>query len=101
MNKVFKNTEKIELDFNWSLIPDGYNGIVLIFSEKRERKNKKTGELEDYIYEDRWHHPRISQSLKEYVKLTQNSSKTIDEILEKTDKIYTLLERMDKEFKQF
>lgn len=101
MNKVFKNTEKIELDSNWSIIPDGYNGIILIFSEKRERKNKKTDELEDYIYEDRWHHPRISQSLKEYVKLTQNSSKTIGEILEKTDKIYTLLERMDKEFKQF
>lgn len=101
MNKVFKNTEKIELDFNWSLIPDGFNGIVLIFSEARERKNKKTGELEDYIYEQPYYHPRIVGALKEYVKLTQNSSKTIDEILEKTDKIYTLLERMDKEFKQF
>lgn len=101
MNKTFKNNKKIELSEGWHLEPDGFNGIVLIFSEKRERKNKKTGELEDYIYEDRWHHPRISQSLKEYVKLTQNSSKTIEEILEKTDKIYTLLERMDKEFKQF
>lgn len=101
MNKTFKNNKKIELSEGWYLEPDGFNGIVLVFSEARERKNKKTGELEDYIYEDRWHHPRISQSLKEYVKLTQNSSKTIDEILEKTDKIYTLLERMDKEFKQF
>lgn len=101
MNKTFKNNKKIELSEGWHLEPDGFNGIVLVFSEKRERKNKKTDELEDYIYEDRWHHPRISQSLKEYVKLTQNSSKTIEEILEKTDKIYTLLERMDKEFKQF
>ena len=101
MNKTFKNNKKIELSEGWHLEPDGFNGIVLIFSEVRERKNKKTDELEDYIYEDRWHHPRISQSLKEYVKLTQNSSKTIEEILEKTDKIYTLLERMDKEFKQF
>ena len=101
MNKTFKNNKKIELSEGWHLEPDGFNGIVLVFSEKRERKNKKTDELEDYIYEDRWHHPRISQSLKEYVKLTQNSSKTIDEILEKTDKMYTLLERMDKEFKQF
>ena len=87
MNKTFKNNKKIELSEGWHLEPDGFNGIVLIFSEKRERKNKKTGELEDYIYEDRWHHPRISQSLKEYVRVTQNSSKTIEEILEKTDKI--------------
>ena len=101
MNKTFKNNKKIELSEGWHLEPDGFNGIVLVFSEKRERKNKKTGELEDYIYEQPYYHPRIVGALKEYVRVTQNSSKTIEEILEKTDKIYTLLERMDKEFKQF
>lgn len=101
MNKAFKNTEKIELDSNWAIIPDGFNGVVLVFSEPRKKENKKTEELEDYIFEEKWYHPRISQSLKEYVRITQNSSKTIEEILEKTDKLTTLLERLDKEFRQF
>lgn len=101
MNKTFKNNKTIELSEGWHLEPDSYNGIVLVFSEKRERKNKKTGELEDYIFSEPHYFPKITQALKEYVRVTQNSSKTIEEILEKTDKIYTLLERMDKEFKQF
>ena len=48
MNEVFKklNSKRIELDKRYSLEPDGYHGLVLVFKEKKStrksrRKNKE------------------------------------------------------------
>lgn len=101
MNKVFQNNSRIDLDNFYHLISDSDSGIILIFSEVRERINKKTEEMEDYIYEDKWYFTRIKQALSKYVDLTQNGCKTIEEILIKTDKIDKLLEKLDKTFMQF
>lgn len=40
MNNIFKQKEVINLTDNCTLTADGFNGVVLTFSESRERKNK-------------------------------------------------------------
>ena len=100
-NKTFTNSKVIELDNKFYIKSDGDSGIVLVFHEPRKRENKKTGELEDYIFESKTYHPRIAQALKEYVNQSLNSSKTFKEIIEKEDKIFDLINNLDKTFKQF
>lgn len=88
MNEVFKkmNSERIELDEKYSLEPDGYRGLVLIFEEKRVREKidvktkKKTGETEEYIFTDKWYHPKLSQSLSKYLQLSTSEAKSIEEL---------------------
>jgi len=109
MNKAFEKTDKIVLDSNWDLTPDADNGVILTFSEIRERektkkeggKTIKTGEFEEYTYEDKLYYPRIVQAIRKYYETTLNNSETFKEIIEKEDKIIVLLEKIDKEFKQF
>jgi hypothetical protein len=109
MNRSFTNTDKIVLCDKYYITPDSDNGVILNFFEPRKKekvikengKQVKTGELEDYIFEDATYHPRICQALKEYVNQSLNSSKTLEEIIEKEDKIFALISEMDKTFKQF
>jgi len=101
MNKSFKNKSQIALDDKHFLIPDSDSGIILVFHEIRQRKKKDSEELEDYEFTDRWYFTRIVQSLRKYTELTENSCKTIDEILEKVKYNTELLDRLDVEFKQF
>jgi len=109
MNLIFSKTKKIELDSNWHLTPDCDSGVILTFHEVRqrekieivERKQVKTGEQEDYLFEDKWYFTRVVQALGKYKEVAQNSCETFDLILEKTNEIDLLLKRLDKEFKQF
>lgn len=109
MNKVFTQNSKIELDPKWSLTSDGDSGIVLTFSEMRKRektvkengKTIKTGETEDYLFKAVTYHTRIAQALREYVNKSLNSSKTLKEILEKEDKLLSIINDLDKTFKQY
>ena len=88
MNEIFTklNSERIELDKRYSLEPDGYHGLVLVFKEKRVREKvdaktkKKTGETEEYIFTDKWYHPKLSQSLSKYLQLTTSEAKSIEEL---------------------
>lgn len=101
MNKTFTKSKKIELDSNWHLTPDGDNGVILTFHEVRERKKKNSEEMEDFLFEDKRYFTRIVQALRLYAEKTLNTSSTLQEIIEKEDRIMNLLEKMDKEFKQF
>jgi hypothetical protein len=109
MNKAFTKRRKIILDDNWYLNPDKDNGVILVFHEIRQREKiekgsgpqVKTGEIEDYEYEEKYYFTRIVQALKEYVEETQNKCKTLKEILEKQEKIESILNALDKEFRQF
>ena len=56
---------------------------------------------EDYIFFDRWYFTRIAQALTKYVDLTQNSSKTLEELTTKVDEIYAVIKKIDLEFQQF
>ena len=102
MNNIFKKEKKevIVLDDNYTLNHDGYSGVVLTFSEMRE-KEKKTGEKEQYLYEEPRYFATVGQALKRYVELSQNSAKSIEEIIEKTDKILAVAEDFRKNFKNW
>ena len=106
-NKTFTKNSVINLDEFYTLTSDGDSGIVLTFQEKRTRKRidketkKETGETEEYLFNEPRYFTRIVQALKRYVELSQNNCKTIEELLEKTNKMDVLLEKLDKEFRQF
>jgi hypothetical protein len=109
MNKVFTQKSKIELDLNWDLTSDGDYGLVLTFSETRQRdktvkengKTIKTGEKEDYLYESKTYHTRVAQALRYYVEKSLNKCKTLEEIISKEDKLLSIIEDLDRNFKQF
>lgn len=109
MNKAFTKSKTIELDSKWYLSPDSDNGVILTFHEIREKEKTKkedgklikTGETEQYRFEDVTYHPRIAQALKEYVKNSLNSSKNLQEIIDKEDKILNIISNLDSTFKQF
>ena len=101
MNKTFLKTQKLDLDSNWYLEPDSDSGIVLVFHEIRQKTKKDTNKEEDFLYEEKRFYPRIAQALTKYIDATQNNSETLQEILDKTDKLNKLVEKLDKEFKQF
>ena len=99
-NKAFTKTKRIELDEKWYITPDADSGVVLTFSETRLRKNKEEV-LESYLFKDEFFFPKISQSLEKYVKITGNSTYTIEEILENSRKTKDIIDKIEKEFKQF
>ena len=109
MNKIFTSDKVITLDEKWALTPDSDNGVVLTFKEPRKRdktekingKIVKTGEAEDYVFEEKFYTPRVAQYLRIYAERTLNSSKTLEEIIEKEDKIFDLISELDQKFKQF
>ena len=88
MNEIFTklNSERIELDKRYSLESDAFRGLVLVLEEKRVREKvdaktkKKTGETEEYIFTDKWYHPKLSQSLSKYLQLTASEAKSIEEL---------------------
>lgn len=101
MNKVFTKTKKIKLDEFWYLVPDSDRGLMLVFNEIRERVKKGTKEKEDFLYEEKRFYPRVAQALHRYIETTQNNSETLQEIISKTENLTNLVEKLDKEFKQF
>jgi hypothetical protein len=100
MNNLFKQSKKqvVELDEFFTLSPDADSGLVLTFSEPRKRekvddKKVKTGETEDFIFEQRWFYPRLHQALGKYLELSQNApSKTVEELVERTNKLFKIIE---------
>ena len=108
-NKIFTNSKVVVLDEKWDLTPDSDSGVVLTFREPRKRdktekidgKKVKTGETEDYLFEDKWYTTRVAQALKIYVEKSLSESETFKEIIEKEDKIFDLISKLDKEFMQF
>jgi hypothetical protein len=83
----------IRLDDKYHLEPDQFKGLVLVFREERERI-KKDETVETYMFEDRWYHPKLSQSLSRYLMLTQNDSKTLEELLERVTRVENLINKL-------
>ena len=69
--------------------------------EKVDDKRKKTGEKEQYLYEQTYYYPSVGLALKRYVELSQNSAKSLEEIIEKTDKILAVVEDFKDKYKNW
>ena len=101
MNKAFTKTKIIELSSNWNLTPDSDNGVVLTFTQNRKKEDKKTGELIDFLFEEKFYYPRIAQALRHYAHTTINNTDSLMDIINKAEMVYVLIQKLDKEFKQF
>jgi len=99
MNRVFTKSNKIVLDDKWYITSDGDSGIVLTFHETRE--GKRNGVLEKYEFTEPYYYPKIVQALSGYVNKSQAKCDSLEEVLEVTRRILSLLEKLDKEFRQF
>ena len=80
----------IILDDKWSIKPDNGSGFNLRFVETRKRE-KKDGTLEEYEYFDNYYYPNLKYCLEKYVYLSFSATKNLEELIEKTDKIYKIL----------
>ncbi len=109
MNNLFKKEKMIKLDNNFTLSSDGYHGICLTFTEKRERektvkiegKTKKTGEVEEYDFEDKWYFTTISPALERYMELKQVIIPSMVEILEVQKEILEILSDFREKYKNW
>ena len=79
MNVTFEKSKRIELDENYFLTPDGYNGLVLNFEEKRTKTNKND-ELVEFIFKDKWYYPKLSMTLDKYLQLKGKECKSISDL---------------------
>ena len=95
MNNLVKNGT-INLSDKWTLSTDSFNGIVLTFSETRERV-KKDGTKETYIFQEPRYFAKVDQALERYIELSQTTpTKTIEEVLEVCKNINKTLEEFKK-----
>ncbi|WP_067145334.1 hypothetical protein [Pseudotamlana agarivorans] len=83
----------IQLSENYRIEKDQYSWI-LVFSETREKKNKKTSKLRPFVFEDRWFYPDIKQLLRKYVDLDTKQCNSIDEIIKKLEFISTKIDSL-------
>lgn len=79
-NSIFKAGDKVILNENFYLQPDGFSGVNLVCTEIREKKNKE-GEMEQKEHTESYYYPKLDMALSKFVQITQNSSNTIEEIL--------------------
>lgn len=100
MNNAFKQNKILKLDANYLIKPDNNNGVVLVFTEDRER-TKEDGSKEKFTFKEEFNYPRIAQALRKYVDRELMVEDSIDEMIASADRIYTLIDKIDRTFKQF
>jgi hypothetical protein len=96
MNKAFTHSKEIVLDDNYKIIPDTDNGVILVF--KTTRINKKD---EVILHDELFYFTRIAQALRYYSDKIINSSESLEDCIYKSESVYNLINRLDKQFKQF
>lgn len=102
MNNIFKTSKVIILDDKYSLMPDGVsNGVILQLNESRERKKKNSEETEEYVYTQNQYFTRVNQALNKYVEITQNDFSDLKDLIERTSKIYQIIEQFNVTFNQY
>lgn len=77
--RIYK-TDKVVLDDNFHLTTDNFSGLTLTFAEVRNRK-KKEGTEEEFVYEDKYYYPLLSQALSKYLEISAKRTKTAEELL--------------------
>ena len=88
MNKIFeeKKINKIILDGEYYLEPDGWKGLVLIreFNKIRKKVDKatKVETEETYLANEKHFYPKLSQVLDKYLELSVVETNSIQELKE-------------------
>lgn len=97
MNRSFTKEKLLVLDEKHSIKPDSDNGVILICVG--EPKQNKKGETVSNITE--FHFPRIAQALRKYADLNLNNNLSFDSLIFELNKIYSVIDSIDSNFKQF
>ena len=100
MNNIFKKDGEIHLGGEWWLIPDGFSGVQLQKRFLHERE-KKDGTKEAVEKSEDWFFANISQALRKYAQEEQKSSKTLEDLIQKTDKILSVVEEFRTNYKNW
>lgn len=100
MNKAFTKSKKILLSENYYVAPDNAHGVVLVNHFDIEAGDEDL-EVFTKTIENKLYFPRVAQALRKYVDLELIFEDSIEELIEKTEKVYALIESIDKNFKQF
>jgi len=96
MNRSFTKSKEIVLDENYKIIPDTDNGVILVLKTTRVNKKNEIVPNEELFY-----YPRIAQALKHYADKRINKSESIAHCIYKSESVYNLINKLDREFKQF
>lgn len=75
-------------------IEKGPYSWILVFSEMRERKNKKTGDVEDFLFKDMWYFPCMKRLLKKALDLDLKESNSLAEISERIEALDSKIEEL-------
>jgi len=101
MNKAFTKTKELVLDERYKIIPDADNGVILVFSEIRAKKDSKSENLIPFDFKQEYHFPRIAQALRKYADLTLNEIHDFDSLIQRLNDVYLIIDSIDQTFKQF
>lgn len=105
MNNAFKQNKILVLSENYLIKPDNANGVVLVFSEERTRTKYDDildeSHEEKYTFKEEYHYPRVAQALRKFVDMEIMVEENIETMIDKSDKLYSLIDKIDKTFKQF
>ena len=101
MNKAFTKSKELVLDEKYKITPDSDSGVILVFTEARIKTDKKTGLKEPFIFVENHYFTRIAQALTRYASLTINSSDSLLDVVNISNAVYLVIDKLDKEFKQF
>lgn len=83
----------VQIDDNYHLETDGFNGVTLVFTEKRIKETKE-GELKGYDFKENWYYPNPKLAIIKYFELTNKEihiselESKIDSMKKKLDEIY-------------
>ena len=100
MNKAFTKSKILVLTENYFIKPDNAFGVVLVSHYLAKDINGKM-EVDNKSIEIEYHYPRVAQALRKYADLELVFDDDIENLIEKTEKVYALIESIDKTFKQF
>lgn len=91
MNNIFKTKAKVEIDSNYYLVTDSFNGVCLVQHYPAKKKNKEGREV-DYTAEDKYYFNTVAQSLNKYMELKQIILPSIVEMLEVQKEVFAVLD---------
>lgn len=74
----------LKINENWYIDSNDGNNNTLVNHYPAERKNKTTGEVENYTKKEEKYYPSIQSALQRYVQLCQEEATTVEECIKIT-----------------